>query len=88
MTIYDYYVIVVTVKSRSGRAAAKKRIGGEKAMINTRETAAKIADAVLNYNPYTGPDPDDIIPGLTEQLATRAGCIEIINQLCEMLQDA
>lgn len=56
--------------------------------MDINQLSEKLTKAVFNFVPYNGADFDDVLTWTIEQMKTRAGCIEIIEQLCDMLQDA
>lgn len=56
-------------------------------MKTEKELAELIEKTVLHWDPYIGFDPGDTVPDTVRMLKTRAGCMEIIEQLCSMLAE-
>jgi hypothetical protein len=56
-------------------------------MKTEKDLAKLIEKTVLSWDPYIGFDPGDTIPGTVQLLKSRAGCFEIIEQLCAMLAE-
>ena len=57
-------------------------------MKTEKDLAMLVEKTVLHFDPYIGFDPGDTISDTVRQLKTRAGCFEIIEELCKMLAEA
>lgn len=60
----------------------------ERTMKTEKELAELIEKTVLHWDPYIGFDPGDTIADTARLLKTRAGCLEVIEQFCEMIMEA
>ncbi len=56
--------------------------------MNKNKLSALITEAVFNFDPYNGADEEDVSSAMSEMLCTLEGCYEIIEQLCDMLNEA
>ena len=53
-----------------------------------KELAKKLTDTYFHYDPFNGADYEEVLDATEVALASRDGCLDIINELMEMLNEA